>query len=202
MKIGGSILSKICACCKIEKDTEHFSRKSVNKDGLYSYCKQCKKDQDKVYYSLNRDKVIMSVKVRSETIKEHIKEYMKTYREKNHERLNSQQNTFRLDNPSNALYRAAKYRAKFRGVEFNIELSDVVIPEFCPILHILLSVSSGKVSEYSPSLDRIDSTKGYIKGNVQVISYKANTMKSNANAEDLLLFASWVFENYLEDKYE
>ena len=198
MKNGEDILSKICACCKEEKNKEEFSRKSANKDGLYSYCKQCKKDQDKVYYSLNRDKVILAVKIRSETIKEHLKEYIKDYREKNYNKIITQRNTFRLDNPSSTIYRAAKHRAKFRGIDFDIELSDVIIPEFCPVLHIPLSVSTGKVSDYSPSLDRIDSTKGYIKGNVQVISYKANTMKSNANAEDLLLFASWIFDNYLE----
>lgn len=195
-------MSKICACCKLEKERVEFSRKSGNKDGLYSYCKQCKKDQDKVYYSLNRDKVILAVKIRSETIKEHLKEYLKEYNEKNYERIKSQRETFRLNNPSNAIYRAAKHRAKFRGIDFDIELTDVIIPEFCPVLHIPLNVSTGKVSDYSPSLDRIDSTKGYIKGNVQVISYKANTMKSNANAEDLLLFASWIFDNYLKDVHE
>lgn len=195
-------MSKICACCKLEKDNGDFSRKTGNKDGLYSYCKQCKKDQDKVYYSLNREKVIMTVKIRAETMKEHLKEYIKIYKEKNYEKIKAQRNTFRLDNPSSTIYRAAKHRAKFRGIAFDIELSDVVIPEFCPILHIPLSVSTGKVSDYSPSLDRIDSTKGYTKGNVQVISYKANTMKSNANAEDLLLFASWIFDNYLEEMNE
>ena len=50
--------------------------------------------------------------------------------------------------------------------------------------------------KYSPSLDRIDPNKGYVKGNVQVISRLANIMKSNASPEELRAFANWVNTNY------
>ena len=48
----------------------------------------------------------------------------------------------------------------------------------------------------SPSIDRIDNDKGYIKGNVQVISHKANSMKFTASKEELLKFAEWVKVTY------
>jgi hypothetical protein len=84
------------------------------------------------------------------------------------------------------MFHRAKVRAKKKGLPFNLELSDIIIPEFCPIFGMRLEKSQGKGAvDRSPSLDRIRSEKGYVKGNVWVISNKANTMKSNATVEEL-----------------
>lgn len=70
-----------------------------------------------------------------------------------------------------------------------------MIPEFCPYLGIkLTTVVDGGRHESNASLDRIDNTKGYIKGNVQVISSKANFMKRNASIEELLQFAFGIIK--------
>jgi hypothetical protein len=95
----------------------------------------------------------------------------------------------------------AKRRAKEKGLEFNIDNTDIDIPILCPILGIPIvkiytkGKSTGPTSN-SPSLDRIDNSKGYIKGNVRVISHKANTMKHNATSSELIMFAEWVLHNY------
>ncbi len=86
-------------------------------------------------------------------------------------------------------------RAKKLGFEFNIELQDIVIPEFCPILgvRLKLGVEPGAPKEdwYArPSLDRIDNRKGYVKGNVWVVSWRANCLKRNATVEELQRLAS------------
>jgi hypothetical protein len=105
---------------------------------------------------------------------------------------------YRENNRALVLLGQARYRAKKKGIEFNLELSDVVIPKVCPVLKILLSAgsSSGGPRGCSPSLDRIDNTKGYIKGNVQVMSHKANTMKHCADNNELILFANWIKKTY------
>ena len=92
----------------------------------------------------------------------------------------------------------SKSRARQSGLEFNITLTDVPIPEKCPILEVPLVLGTATSYELSPSIDRIDSTKGYVRGNVKVISLLANRMKSNATREQCLLFAQNI-KNYYDD---
>ena len=110
---------------------------------------------------------------------------------------------YRARHPNRRLHITAKHRAKKRGLEFNIDFDDVIIPECCPVLGIPLQFKEGGHggAPNSPSLDRIDNSKGYVKGNVQVISHLANSMKSTANEEQLLKFAKWILENYDSKTY-
>ena len=106
--------------------------------------------------------------------------------------------TYRLKNPALYLYRSAKSRAKKKDIEFTISVDNIVLPSHCPILGIeLIMHSDGKAGgkDNSYSLDRIDTSKGYIKGNIQVISFLANSMKRNATKEHLCLFAKWILQN-------
>ena len=106
---------------------------------------------------------------------------------------------YRRRNPDRNLHRSAKARAKNKNIPFDLDYTDIVIPDKCPILNITLvsGVDTGAGgNENSPSLDRIDNTKGYIKGNIQVISNKANSMKFTATPEELLLFADWIYRTY------
>lgn len=100
--------------------------------------------------------------------------------------------------PEVRMYRRAKSRAKERGIEFSIEKSDVIIPEFCPILGVKLEPHVGHSGgrPNSPALDRIDNSKGYVEGNVIVISHLANMMKSSATKGELVAFADWVQKVY------
>jgi hypothetical protein len=102
----------------------------------------------------------------------------------------------------------AKSRAKKYGMDFTIEMDDIVIPETCPCLGIPiqrkmerpgnLSKEDKKngiryrLNDNSASLDRIDSTKDYIKGNVWVISARANRIKNNSTPAELEMIASAV----------
>lgn len=94
----------------------------------------------------------------------------------------------------------AHTRSKIHNVPFNIEVSDIVVPDICPILGITLVVKKGTPGglHNSPSLHRIIPEKGYTKGNIVVISHLANMMLSNVTTENLLKFATWIQKTYTD----
>lgn len=91
----------------------------------------------------------------------------------------------RKEKPEKFMVTAARKRAKDAGLPFDIEESDVVVPSFCPVLGIPIQVSTGKTQDSSPSIDRIIPSLGYVKGNVTVISWRANRIKGDATPEEL-----------------
>lgn len=99
----------------------------------------------------------------------------------------------RVERPRRYLFQRAKSNGRTSGREVSITLDDIIIPEKCPYLNIPLTCTvTSKRTHSNISIDRIDSAKGYIKGNVQVISFLANLMKSNATEEQLIAFAKGV----------
>lgn len=78
-------------------------------------------------------------------------------------------------------------RVKALGLTSDVELDDIIIPENCPVLGIKLVSGQGRGAHLpsSPSLDRINPNLGYRKGNIRVISYRANQLKSNATLAEL-----------------
>ena len=69
-------------------------------------------------------------------------------------------------------------------------------PKICPILEIELDWGKHGNQPNSPSFDRIDSTKGYIPGNVMIMSNLANKMKNNATPEQLVKFSKYMLSEY------
>jgi hypothetical protein len=96
------------------------------------------------------------------------------------------------NNPIPTMLGRAKQRAKRLGVPFDLSREDVAIPENCPALGLKLAVGYGRSGSASPSLDRIDPSKGYVKGNVAVISQRANQIKNDATAVELRAVLSWL----------
>lgn len=83
---------------------------------------------------------------------------------------------------------AIKSRSKAKGIPCDIEYEDVEWPEYCPLLEMKLDYSAGIGNPASPSVDRKVPELGYIKGNVWVISKRANSMKHDASIEELKIF--------------
>lgn len=86
-------------------------------------------------------------------------------------------------------------RAKRTGIEFSLVPEDLHIPPdlLCPVFGIRMQIATKQSNNpHSPSVDRIDPSMGYVKGNVQVISMLANRMKNNATKDQLHAFAIWA----------
>lgn len=160
---------KICGKCKEFKPHIYFHKLKSNPDGLYNWCKECKKLYDKEYRQTEKIQSLYSSP-----------EYKKRKRE------------YRRDNIERSLYNTTKSRARYRGIEHNISVEDIVIPEVCPILGIKIKNEIYSNNWDAPSIDRKDNSKGYVKDNIWVISRLANTMKFTADKNTLETFCKKI----------
>lgn len=87
--------------------------------------------------------------------------------------------------------RQARYRAAELGIPHDITYEDLEVPDRCPILGIKFRWSN-KITEETPSLDRVIPELGYVKGNVRIISARANRLKSNATLVELKKLVAYL----------
>ena len=169
------VKSRICTKCGKEKPLEEFSRNKQGKYGRRAFCKEC---EHKIQNSPER----LARRNELRKLKRENDEYRLARNLKDTETRHNNE-----DSIKKALIRAAKARAKKKGIPFDITIEDFILPEKCPLLEIPLTVGYGSSQENSYSLDKIIPDLGYVKGNVWVISNKANMIKNNASLEELKL---------------
>jgi hypothetical protein len=169
------VKSRICTKCGKEKPLEEFSRNKQGKYGRRAFCKEC---EHKIQNSPER----LARRNELRKLRRENDEYRLARNLKDTETRHKNE-----DSIKKALVRAAKARAKKKGIPFDITIEDFILPEKCPLLEIPLTVGYGSSQENSYSLDKIIPDLGYVKGNVWVISNKANMIKNNASLEELKL---------------
>jgi hypothetical protein len=153
----------VCGTCKELKLIDELrAEKGGGKPYYRHMCKECYRKIRLKYYHQNKDKINKRVRKRRRENKEHY------------------------------LWQSAKHRAGSDNIPFNIEESDIIIPEYCPVLGIKLEKGNGKgPSDNSPSLDRIIPERGYVKGNIVVTSWRANSLKSDSTLEEMKKIVSF-----------
>jgi len=183
---------KRCSRCGAVKSFEAFGSHARESDGLQPWCRSCKTAYQRSKY----DKLNKEQEPRKSFCPCCGKEFILLSRKRKYcsNNCRSKYNNIsvaRLDWNNLNLDRRMFYRTKFaagvKGIPFNLELTDIVIPEFCPVLGLPLKCGKDKACDNSPSLDKIVPELGYVKGNVRVISQRANLLKSNATLEELRL---------------
>ena len=164
--------TKTCSRCKVEKLLSEFSLNNSSKDRLQYKCRAC----DVKYQAQRRD-----------ANKDQFTEYSREY-----QRGRRQDFEYRLK----MLINASKQRAKEKGREHSITVADLkaIYPTdgCCPIFGIKLEFNEAGFRDSSPSIDRIDSSKGYTLDNIQVISWKANRIKGAASLQDLEMLVAYL----------
>lgn len=108
-------------------------------------------------------------------------------------RCGERQARWRAGHWEKVMLRNARSRALKKGLPFGVEVTDFVVPDICPVLGIAIDRNVGNMGDNSPSVDRIRPELGYVKGNVRVISQRANRLKCDGTAAEMKL----VYEDLL-----
>ncbi len=177
----GKRQKKFCSCkCMNVYNAREFGMKHREENpNRYKVCKECNQS-----LNLNKFSLIEKWNVNSGT-KDICKKCSTKIRQT--EKL---KRDWKVD-AAKLLYKNIKSRCKRTGREFSIELEDIIIPEKCPVFGFELKREDKQTWMSAPSVDRIDSSKGYIKGNVTVVSRRANILKRDATVEELELLLNY-----------
>lgn len=174
-----NLRTKQCSRCKELKLLAEFHRRKTDAERRQSICIACMVPYKTTYNQVNKERVRATNAAWMDKNRENHRAWYRRW-------------TSSKEHRANMMVLRAKERAKKKGLPFNITEEDLVIPDRCPVLGMTLDYgfkNTGKLMPNSPSLDRRIPELGYVKGNVQVISAKANWIKSNATPEELMRVA-------------
>jgi hypothetical protein len=97
------------------------------------------------------------------------------------------------------LFKGLKNKAKRENIPFNLEYSDIIWPDTCPVFGCALQYDTlGKPNDNSASFDKVIPKLGYVKGNVRVISHRANWLKQDSTIEQLENIIHYMKEHQSE----
>ena len=164
--------TKICNSCKEEKPISEFTKNKAAPDGLQYKCSPCD--------------VAYQAKRYIENLEQRL-DYQRTYQKNKRKDYN-----YRLQ----MLINASKQRARNKKREHTITVEDIkaIFPSdgCCPIFGMKLEFNTTGFKDNSPSIDRIDSAKGYTPDNIQIISWKANRIKGCASTQELEMLLAYL----------
>ncbi len=161
-------MGKSCSACRAEKELEEFHKDRNRPDGRAYLCKPCN--------------IAKAVDWQKRNAVRKLENARKSYSN------NRQKGTYYVEDlaatPGNTwqcvatkLIKRAQRGAKKREIEFAITQADILPllkPGACPLSGYKFRYTYGAYDPYAPSIDRIDSNKGYVPGNIRVICYILN----------------------------
>ena len=153
-----------CSRCGKKKRLAAFYKSRTRPGGLQGWCKVCSNSRGREYWATARQSLL------------------------------PKRNKFRYDNPEHVIVLRLRARAKAKGLPFALTADDIHIPSHCPILGIPLQINKGRLgcTYNSPSVDRFVAAKGYVPGNIFVISQLANQIKNAGTPDQVMAVGEWM----------
>ena len=192
---------KVCNKCAIELPIVNFGKDSRKDDGVHNTCKKCFNAAKKEYRRQNPE-IIQQAKQRyAEKYYQENKAKARQYYEENKEHLLQEAKVKRTGKEGyiKTMLHSARNRAKKKGWDFDLDLEELlsIAPDHCPVDGLPFDWKRRLDDDRTlpltvPSLDRIDSSRGYTKDNVMIIGDKWNRWKSNMNLDNLELLIQYV----------
>lgn len=176
----------ICRDCKYRKQARYQVRGK-------NWCKACQKIYGRHWCARNPEKKRAAEEKYRRLRPEDAKARKRRYYRRNVEHEKARSRVWYAKNWLRFSLRSARKRALSRGIPFDIVWFDIEIPKKCPVLGIELALGvRGGFKDASPTIDRVIPEKGYVKGNVAVISKRANTIKNCGTAAEHRRIAKWI----------
>lgn len=160
-------------------------------------CKVCAKISRAQYYQANSDRLKQAAKTNRLAKLDQYKDVRKRYYAENRTNLLSKERIRLEQKPWKYLCKYARLRAKKLNLPFDLTEDYVasLLPHnmLCPVIHIPLVVSKGCIADGSMTIDRINPSLGYVRGNVAIISKLANSIKNDCTDPAILYsMADWL----------
>jgi len=195
---------KICNKCKREYPLESFIKNKQCRNGYAGTCRSCQNEYSRDWKYRNRERL---APVRR---KQYTERYGAIQREK--ERVRKEQYPLRVR--CQLLRAGMRDRARIKDLEFDSKYFSVTYlmqrlsnNAYCECCKKTLDISfktDHKFNESSPSIDRVNPLRGYVKGNVAILCWRCNRIKQDANPQELRALADFmdVWGNEVESEME
>jgi len=164
-----------------------FGKHSNTKDKKQIYCRDCMKQAQRKW---------MASKDNQKKHKKRVNDWNSRWLKENAEMIedltgrrytscrSGKAALLRIQEPEKHLLKTAKSNAKRVGVECNLILDDIHIPDMCPILNIPLYFTPGQATDNTPSIDRIIPSTSYNRDNILIMSMRANRIKNDGTPDE------------------
>jgi len=198
MAISDSIF-KTCAKCSTKKAAAEFPKRKCNLDGLYSYCKACKADEDRSYRARNIEKAIARSATYRAANKDKAKERNAAYYAANIDSFKVKRAAAYAENPEDAKARAAAWykanpeKAKATSAAYYVKNTNKIKAYLASWYAENTEYQKAKVRAYRAS--NLDKIKAYQAANASKIRARCAAYRAENPEKRRATWIAWARVN-------